>query len=165
MRACFVIISLLIYSCAGVGQAPASTPGSDSLRFKADDSAHLLDGEFFIEKTVAGLPVSIKSALAALFGEKNLTMANPGQKFNAGDFMAMEAGPPRRLIFAGNSKDKWLIHYEKGGRSHFYYVVIFRLDVQQRATILWAGAYGAPARDVEQLRSEPHWTIDKRSRL
>jgi len=116
--------------------------------------AHILDGEFVVVTNVELLSETVKSALAEAFRQERFEMANPGQKYQDTD--VGQGGPLRRLVFAGVSSEKCFVHYERGGRGHGYYVIVFRIDAQKRAKFLWAGAGSSrvPALDLRQLRSE-----------
>src|SRR4029077_18306649 len=57
-------------------------------KLSAAEKAHILDGEFTIEKRVDRLPESLKSAFARLSKEAEFKMANPGEKFQATDDVA-----------------------------------------------------------------------------
>jgi mono/diheme cytochrome c family protein len=135
---------------------PANPPQTSSPvphKLSAAEKAHILDGEFTIEKTVANLPDNLKSAFAHLAKESDFKMANPGEKYQETD--ALSSGPAlpwRRLIFAGISKDRYFIHYEKGGRAHTIYTAIFDVSPEGKVSFLLAGP-GTRAADLTQLRA------------
>ncbi len=79
-------------------------------------------------------------------------MANPGQNYQVGDVIFDASLPPRRLIFAGTSEDKWFLHYERGGRGVARYVVVFKIGSDADAQLLWGGAGTKRANNLEQLR-------------
>jgi hypothetical protein len=131
---------------------PAKSDPPVSRKLSAAEKAHILDGDFSIEKNVNRLPDSLKSAFANLAKEVDFKMANPGEKFQVGDVLYEPGLPRRRLIFAGISKDRYFIHYEKGGRAHSYHLAVFDVNPQGKVHFLWGGP-GSPANDLAQLRT------------
>jgi mono/diheme cytochrome c family protein len=134
---------------------PADPPKSDSPvihKLSADEKAHVLDGDFSIEKKVDRLPDSLKSAFAHLAKEADFKMANPGEKFQETDV----TGPgllSRRLIFAGISKDRYFIHYEKGGWAHSFRIAVFDVSSEGKVSFVWGGSGFSAANDLAQLRT------------
>jgi hypothetical protein len=55
-------------------------------------------------------------------------------------------------LFAGMKDGEWFVHYERGGRGHGYYVLVFRLDSPGRAQFVWCGSGANGAKDLGQLR-------------
>jgi mono/diheme cytochrome c family protein len=134
---------------------PANSPQSSSPvphKLTAAEKAHILDGEFSIEKTVDHLPDNLKSAFAHLAKEHDFKMANPGEKYQETD--VVEPGlPDRRLIFAGVSKGRCFIHYEKGGWGHNFHIVVFDVDPAGKVSFLWGSQGFQSAKDLTQLRT------------
>lgn len=126
-----------------------------------DELLQIPDREFSEIKTVESFPSSVKTALASAFKQEHLLIANPGERFNPGD--VVDSDPTRRLIFAGCTRERCVVHYEKGGRGHQYLAILFKLDDKQNADLLWAANYLAPALDLQQLKEHPHSAMDKRS--
>lgn len=102
-----------------------------------------LNTEYTILWKVADLPAGIRK-LYTVKGASRVAIADPGQKFEATDFISDPELPRRRLIFAGVAGDRAFIHYERGGIFHSYLVALFRLKSQDLATGLWSG-YRGPA--------------------
>ena len=115
--------------------------------------AHILDGDFSVERNVDSLPYGLKSAFSSLAGEHDFKMANPGDKYQATDVVVEPALPFRRLVFAGISTDKCFIHYEAGGIGHSYHIAVFGVDSEGKAKFLWGGPGPRAAKDLEQLRT------------
>ena len=109
-------------------------------------------------KVVDALPPAVRDALVLLFHQKSLQMANAGGRFNATDFVDKRY-PMRRLIFAAVTGDKCLVHYERGGWSHNYYALIFRIDKHQNANLIWSASYRAAAKDISGLKTGPHFDV------
>jgi hypothetical protein len=144
----FIIVVFLICSFPAAAQKQSPTPRRVHAALSRYQRAHILDGEFSIVTTVEALPDGVKARLARLFKQEKLELANPDQKFNASDV----GRPGRRLIFAGVSKDKCFIHYERGGIAHMYLVVVFEIDKHQNARLFWSGS-GFHTHDLQELRS------------
>jgi hypothetical protein len=100
-------------------------PQSDS---PGASATGILDGVFDIVTSVNRLPTPVRSAFAVLARQSSFEMADPDQNFQVTDFITRKGLPWRRLIFAGISAGKCFLHYEKGGRGHSYYVVVFTTD-------------------------------------
>jgi hypothetical protein len=144
----------------------AARPKVNAVYFKSssasnDELLRIPDHEFSEIKTVEALPISVKAALAFAFKQEHLLIANPGERFNPSD--VMNSYPSRRLIFAGCTKERCLVHYEKGGFGHQYLAILFKLDDKQNAGFLWAASYLDPAHDLQQLRVLPHSAKDQLS--
>ena len=121
-------------------------------KLSADEKAHILDKEFTVEKKVDRLPDSLKAAFARLTKERDFKMANPGEQYQATDYISEPGLPWRRLIFAGVSKDRYFIHYEKGGIAHTSYLAVFDASADGKVGFLWGGP-GPRAADLTELRS------------
>ena len=150
-----LLIGLLGFIASAFYQSPRPNAPSFHDSFTAgDELLRIQDREFFEVKTVEALPTSVKTALAAEFGQSNLKLANPGEHFNPGD--VVDSYPSRRLIFAGCTRERCVVHYEKGGRGQQYLAILFKLGDTGNASFLWAANYRAPAHDLQQLRTQPH---------
>ena len=136
-------------ACAG-SSASKAQPGGP---LPAALREHLRSEQFAPVTTVAALPASVKEGLAQLFGE-TLKMAEPGAPFQATDVLGPDRLPFRRLIAAGCSADHCLVHYEKGGIAHLYYVTLFRNagDDPKRAKFEWGGSSGGGLTDVAAVK-------------
>jgi hypothetical protein len=153
----FAASTLLFLSLTASGAQPATRPPERfHVVLSPEEKRHVLDGDFAIKRTVAEIPATVQSALARLFVEPDFQMANPGEKYQATD--VIESGPPlpwRRLVFAGVSKDRCFVHYERGGWGHSYYVAVFQLPRgnETSARPIWAGAGTTQAGDLDALRA------------
>jgi hypothetical protein len=113
----------------------------------------LLQDDFSIINKVRNLPPAVLRRFTEKGGSR-LVLADPNANFNPGDVIWDASVPQRRLIFAGESKDKCFVHYERGGRGHSYIIEVFELDPAAEAHPLWFGYCRQPANDLEKLRSE-----------
>ena len=121
-------------------------------QLSASEKQHILDGAFTVLVKTEDMPASAKRAFAKITGEPSFSLANPGQKFNATDYIVDGTLPRRRLVFAGNRGDEWFVHYEVGGRAHYYCVVLFRIDSKNGLQFVWGGA-GPRAKNLDELRT------------
>lgn len=109
-----------------------------------------LAADYEILQTVSDLPAGIRS-LYTVKGGTHIAMANPGERFEATDYITDPTLPRRRLIFAGVSQDRAFVHYEEGGIAHSYVIELFRLEPSQTAIGVWRG-YCGPAKGLADLR-------------
>jgi mono/diheme cytochrome c family protein len=133
-------------------EEPQKSDSPISHKLSAAEKAHIIDGDFTIEKNVDRLPAGLKSAFATLAKQYDFKMANPGEKFQVTDVIDEPGLPIRRLIFAGISKDRYFIHYEKGGIAHTFHLAVFDVSADGKVSFLWGGP-GARAADLTQLRA------------
>ena len=140
-------IAGFVACCLSVGLAQQKVE-----RVSTAERRHILDGEFKIISTTDGIPANIKQAFSQLSGQRSFAMANPGQKFQVGDVIVNRNLPFRRLVFAGAADDRWFIHYERGGRGHSYYVIVFKVGSDNKPELFWDGSGGSGAKSLEQLR-------------
>lgn len=82
------------------------------------------------------IPASAKTAFAQLVGDSRFRMANPGENYQLTDAGNWRGLPMRRLVFASVSEKYCVVHLEKGGRGHGYYVVVLKLD-EGKAKFVW----------------------------
>jgi hypothetical protein len=115
------------------------------------EKEHLLDGQFEVVTKTEDIPASVKQAFSKISCQSSFAMANPGQKFQATDVVLDRSLPFRRLVLAGVQKDRWFVHYERGGYAHSYYVVVFGVDSHGTAHFIWGCGCGV-ARTLDQLR-------------
>lgn len=113
--------------------------------------AHLRGETFTPLATVGALPDGVKRELVALFGTKQLELAEPGAPFQATDMVVNPRLPWRRLVSAGCAADHCVVHYERGGFVHVYQVVVL---ARQGDTVrfVWGGALAGPIGDVQAVR-------------
>jgi hypothetical protein len=133
--------ALLLIACNPAGaarqQADPPVPLPDLLR------THLRGETFAPLPTVASLPLSVRDALKVLFKSPELDLAEPGAAFQQTDVLVTPRLPIRRLIAAGCAADHCVVHYERGGFAHLFYVVVFRMS-NAGAVFEWGGLTGGP---------------------
>jgi hypothetical protein len=119
--------------------------------FSQSDEARFLAADFAIIGKVNGLPHPVLVALTET-GNPPSRMANPGEKFNATDYIRDPTEPRTRLIFAGVFQDRCFVHYERGGRAHEYLLAFFMLKPEDRMVPLFQAHCGR-ARTLNELRA------------
>jgi hypothetical protein len=139
-------VVLSIMCCLPFGTAAHQQPSSI-------EREHRLDGQFKLVSKTAGIPANVKDAFAKITRQPSFAMANPGEKFQATDFVIDRTLPWRRLVFAGAQDGKWFVHYERGGRGHSYYVTTFKLSPHTDANFEWGCSVVGVAKTLEELRT------------
>ena len=99
------------------------------------------------------VPAAVWTAFAKVLPDHRSAMANPGEKWQATDYVLEGDLPWRRLIFAGTSERYVLLSYERGGIAHSYHLVLFHIDGDE-ARKVWSGA-GTPS--LQSLADLPAW--------
>jgi hypothetical protein len=116
------------------------------------EKEHLLDRQFRVISKTEDIPANVKQAFSKITRQPSFVMANPGQKFQATDFVLDRTLPWRRLVFSGVQDNNWFVHYERGGIAHSYYVVAFTADPRGDANFIWGCSVVDGAKTIEQLR-------------
>ena len=76
----------------------------------------------------------------ALCADSNGRLAGPGQTWQATDVITNDKLPRERLIWAATDGEYWVVHYERGGRGHSYYVVVVQLRRgDTKPSFVWRG--------------------------
>jgi hypothetical protein len=120
-------------------------------RLSAAEKAHILDSSYTRVTNTDAMPANVKQAFAKITGEPSFALANPGQKYQATDFVVDRELPRRRLVFAGVRGDEWFVQYEVGGVGHYYCVLLFNVD-PKKPLFVWGGAGINGAKNLDQLR-------------
>jgi hypothetical protein len=108
----------------------------------------LIEGKRFAPiATVESLPAPVRAELARLMEQDALSMADPGQKFEATDDISDRTLSGRRMILAGRSDDLVLVHYERGGYAHLYLLLVFRTS-EDGARLAFAGQVKGPIAEM-----------------
>lgn len=121
-------------------------------RLSNAEKQHVFDAPFAIVTSVKTMPENVRRAFAAITGEREFALANPGEKYQVTDVIVEHGLPFRRLVFAGVSGDTWFVHYEHGGRGHSYSVVVFHPDPKTGVRFVWGGVGSNRAGDLQDLR-------------
>lgn len=83
------------------------------------------DERFGMVSSIRGLPLGVRDAMQAMFGNA-LDIAEPGAQFQVPGAPVNPALPLRRLIVAGCAAELCLVYYERGGGTHTWHVLLFR---------------------------------------
>lgn len=110
-----------------------------------------LASEFQVVKDMRALPAPVIKAFTEAGGTR-LTIANPGERFEATDVILDESIPRKRLLFAGISEHKSFVLYEQGGIGTFYVLALFQLETANATPAIWT-TYCAPAESIAVLRT------------
>jgi hypothetical protein len=140
------------------GQKPRPLGEPPRVEFPSDgisrlEREHFLDADFTVITKVKTLP----NPVLELFTEKGgsrLLMADPGDKFEATDFISDSSVPQMRLIFGGFLGEKCFVHYEQGGRSHMYVLALFTVTTSRAVKPRWRGYCVVPSSNFRKLRSQ-----------
>ncbi len=127
---CYILLGLAIQSIsfAGVTKLPTAE------RKILEDSSR-----FHIVLATTNLP----PAIIALCGDDRGRLAEPGQKWEATDVITDASLPRKRLIWAAVSGQYYVVHYERGGRSHSFHVLVATLtSADQKPEVVWRGVGG-----------------------
>jgi hypothetical protein len=111
-----------------------------------------LDDNFKIVTDVNELPDPVQQAFVEQEGGLRPFMANPKEKFLAGDVIWDASLPRKRLIFAGVTDDKCFVHFEEGGRGLSYFVEFFGTTSKGKMKFLGQGHCPGPALNFQDLR-------------
>jgi len=115
--------------------------------------AHLKSETLTPVEHVRDLAPSAREALRSLFEADSLEMADPGAEFQSTDAIVTPSLPVRRLIAAGCSRDHCLIHYERGGISHSYQIVLLALS-KEGARPQWGGSTSGAIAGLAELKAQ-----------
>ena len=115
------------------------------------ERVHLLDGQFSGISSVDSLPSAIRESFLNCRRKCSFEMANPGERFEAGDYITEPWLPRRRMIVAGSSAHRSFLHYEQGGLVHSYLLAIFDLD--NEGLLMWSGYVKGRCENIDCLRS------------
>jgi hypothetical protein len=82
---------------------------------------------------VSDLPPELVTCCA----DSNGHLANPGQKWEATDVITDKKLPHKRLIWAANKGDYYVVHYESGGYTHNYHVLVAICPQHETPVVVW----------------------------
>jgi len=156
-------IGVAIALAIGVGRAAA-----EATHLSADDRKILTTPGALVEvRRTDQVPAAVWTAFGNATADHASTMANPGEKWQATDYILEGNLPWRRLIFAGTSERYVLLHYERGGIAISFHLVLFQIDGDE-ARKVWSGG-GLPSlqslADVPAAIQSPAIQDDPKSAL
>jgi hypothetical protein len=137
----FLILVLLSSpSFAGVTKLP---PEAREVLIASVTSAKML-------RSTRDIPAEVIQACASVAPEREFRLANPGEAFQATDFILDSTLPRRRLQWAARIPGYYLLHYESGGRARSYHVLLVVYDDSRNARVVWSAA-AIPMKDYNEF--------------
>lgn len=83
---------------------------------------------------------NLPPAILALCADDSGRLAQPGQKWEATDYISDPSLPRKRLIWAATAGEYCVVHYERGGRAHSFHILVATLAKGDRSpTVAWRG--------------------------
>src|SRR5215470_4251355 len=142
---------LLVLAAVAIAGAGAAERGNKTI--PAEDRKRLISAKMTVVRSTTAFPPKVKEALAALFGQEKLNIAEPDQPFQVGDAIDPRARlTGRHLIFAAFDDALCVIHYERGGVAHLYEVVAFGLEKGKDPVFRWGMRAPGRLEDLAALR-------------
>jgi hypothetical protein len=145
----FAVIRYQSHVSKPLGEAPLIE--FHPVEFSESEKQHFLDGNFIIIKDVRALPTAVLQTFIEEGGTRPL-IANPGEKFEATDYISDSSVPRKRLIIAGVTDGKCFVHYAQGGRALMQVVEFFGAKSTESMQPLWRGYCQGPAENIQDLR-------------
>ena len=132
-----MLFCLLVVAVQGVCFA-------DSIKLLPEQRKVLGDASrFHMVRTAAGLP----GAIVALCADWNGRFAEPGATWEATDYIRDETLPGKRLIWVAIAGEYYVVHYERGGFTHSFHILVATLGIGERKpNIVWR-SIGGPFKD------------------
>jgi len=94
-----------------------------------------------------GAVTNLPSAIVQLCAGPNGRLAEPGQKWEPGDYISDPKLPRHRLIWASADGNYYVVHYESGGRAHIFRLLVARMkEGDKRPSFVWRG-FGGELKD------------------
>jgi len=106
---------------------------------------------FKMSARTAAIPEAVRQAFAHVTQDERFSMAEPGARWQATDYVVDESLPRRRLQAVATKNEYVLIFYEQGGRGHSYHVSAFRLE-DNAAQLVWRAVRPKGTVTVDRLR-------------
>jgi hypothetical protein len=113
---------------------------ADITKLPIDDQKVLSDGSRFHEIHAA---TNLPATVFALCADLNGRLAEPGQRWEVSDFITDDKLPTKRLIWAVTNGDYYVVHYERGGYTHTFHMLVAKLKVGDgKPSLVWRGVGG-----------------------
>jgi hypothetical protein len=127
---------------------------ADVTKLPAEDRKVLQDSSRFHD---VHSTKDLSPAFVALCVDDKGRLADPGQNWNATDAITDPTLPWKRLVWAAEGSDYYVVHYERGGIDHSFHILVAKLAKNDaKPKIIWS-AVGGPLKDyaafVEALRN------------
>jgi len=83
---------------------------------------------------------NLPPVVVALCADDKGKIAEPGQKWEVTDFITDDTLPSKRLIWAATDGERYVVHYERGGRAHSFHVLVATLTTADtNPRVVWRG--------------------------
>ena len=97
--------------------------------------------------------VDLPAKVVALCADQDGRLADPGQKWEATDYISDPSLPQKRLIWAATDGEYYVVHYERGGRGHSFHILVASIASSNApAEVLWRGV-GGELKDLAAFRA------------
>jgi len=117
--------TLTLVIAAVLTVAPSLETHAEVTHLSESDRSVLEHPDAFTQvNRVGGIPKSVIRAIADASHDPEFRLADPGQEWQETDVIVEPRLSRRRLVFAASTPEYWLIHYELGGYSHSYHLVL-----------------------------------------
>ena len=103
-----------------------------------------------IVRSTKDIPATVMQACTSIAYQGDFRMANPGEKFEATDFILDDTLPQRRLIWVARVPHYYLLHYEHGGIGLHQHVVVVSYSDPKSAKVIWSG-FSQPLKDYQEF--------------
>jgi hypothetical protein len=81
---------------------------------------------------------NLPPAIVALCADDTGRLAEPGQKWEVTDVISEPSLPRKRLIWAAVADEYYVVHYERGGYSHSFHILVATLKKgDQKPKVVW----------------------------
>jgi hypothetical protein len=138
-----VFLTVVLLSSLSFAEVTKLPPEAREVLFANVTSAKML-------RSTRDLPVAVIQACASVAPEREFRLANPGEAFQATDFILDSSLPRRRLQWAARIPGYYLLHYESGGRARSYHVLLVVYDDSRNARVVWSAA-AIPMKDYNEF--------------
>ena len=128
MKRIFLICLLAVFLMPSNSRADISRLSDSHRKLLVDDMTSF---RFLNSKN------EIPSAVLALCADTNGRLADIGENWEATDLITDDKLPQKRLIWAAEYKNYYLVHYERGGRGHSFHILLAQTKGSEKADVLW----------------------------
>lgn len=95
------------------------------------------------------LTTKLPPSIVALCADGNGRLAQPSEKWEPTDFISDASIPKKRLIWVAKSENYYVVHYERGGRSHSFHILVATME-NGEAKAVWR-AVGNPFQNYAEF--------------
>ena len=104
------------------------------------------------------IPRAVTAACTSFTAGYVFDLAEPGEPFQVTDVVDAHSKPlpSRRLIWAAQLPGRYLVHYERGGYAHSFFVLLIESPGEKHAhpeRVIWGAAVNQPLKDYSAFLS------------